>query len=578
MADVKLPAVRPAVAELADELVAVRRNLHRHAEVSRQEHRTQGVIIDRLRAIGVDDVRPMADTGVTCIVRGERPGPHLLWRADTDGLPLDEETGLPFASQNEGAMQACGHDGHVAIALGIADVLQRFRHGLAGSVRFAFQPAEEHAGGARRMIDEGIMRDPKVDRVFGLHILNPTRLGAIDVVPGAIFSSSTHFRIIIHGRGGHAGIPSGTIDPIVVAGHAIVALQTVVSRGVHASDTAVLSIGRIQGGVRGNVIPNDVMMSGTVRTFEEHVLERVLRRMEEILAGITAAWGAEFQFDHTTMPAVVNDPECATLVADVGAQFLGAENVGGSTSTGSDDMAYFLEEAPGAYFFLGGRDPSAEEVYPHHHPKFDFDERCLPLGVEMGLRIIERAVGCRLTSRTGRPVVIVDYDPAWPRRFEAERELILHACGEDAFVAVEHVGSTAVPGLAAKPIVDIMPGVRSLDDAPRIIERLTTVGYNYVPEYESDLPERRYLHKDVNGERAFHLHIVQPDSDFWERHLLFRDYLRSHPEAARAYEALKRELAERHGTDRVGYTDAKAHFVRECEAKARAERGGAPAP
>jgi amidohydrolase len=391
-----LPSVRPAVQALTAGTIATRRDLHQHAELSTEEHRTQGVILERLRAIGAEDVRGVADTGATALIRGALPGPNLLWRADIDALPLREETGLPFAAESGKAMHACGHDGHVAIALAMAAVLQQSRASLAGTVRFAFQPAEEHVGGAQRMIDEGIMASPGVDRVFGLHIWATTPVGQAVVVAGPVFASSTHFRIIIRGRGGHAAAPHEAVDPIVVAAHAIVALQSVVSRAVNPEETAVLTVGRIQGGVRGNIIPNEVMMSGTIRTFNRDVLSRMLERATSILDGVTAAWGATYQFDTSTLPAAVNDAECAALAAAAAVPFLGPDNVVEGRTTGSDDMAFFLEKAPGAYVMLGGRRPGGV-AWPHHHPKFDFDEDCLPLGVELGLRIIEASGGCTLT-------------------------------------------------------------------------------------------------------------------------------------------------------------------------------------
>ena len=246
------------------------------------------------------------------------------------------------------------------------------------------------------MIDEGIMASPRVDRVFGLHIWATTPIGQAVVTAGPVFAAATHFRIIIRGRGGHASAPHEAVDPIVVAAHAIVALQTVVSRSVNPDETAVLTVGRIQGGVRGNIIPNEVMMSGTIRTFDRDVQSRVLERATGILDGVTAAWGATYQFDTSTLPAVVNDAECAALAAGAAAAFLGPDNVVEGRTTGGDDMAYFLERAPGAYVMLGGRKPDGAVAWPHHHPKFDFDEACLPLGVELGLRIIEEGAGCRL--------------------------------------------------------------------------------------------------------------------------------------------------------------------------------------
>jgi amidohydrolase len=393
-----LPGARASVQAIVAEAVATRRDLHEHAELSTEEHRTQGVIVERLRAAGLDGVRAIADTGVTALVRGARPGPNLLWRADIDALPLDEETGLPFASRTK-AMHACGHDGHTAIALAMAELLQRSRESLAGTVRFAFQPAEEHVGGAARMIEQGILEDPRVDQLFGLHIWASAPVGHVLVRAGAIFAAATHFRIIIRGRGGHAAAPHETIDPIVVAAHAITALQTVVSRSVSSEDRAVFTIGRIEGGVRGNIIPNEVMMSGTVRTFEARVLKRVLRRIEEILAGVTSAWGAEYRFDSSTLGACVNDAESAAMVEGVAAAFVGPERVAETQATGADDMCRFLEERPGAYFLLGGAPAGTDRVYPHHHPKFDFDERCIPLGIEIGLRIIEDVTGSALAPR-----------------------------------------------------------------------------------------------------------------------------------------------------------------------------------
>lgn len=392
------PKVRGAVEALVADAVATRRDLHRHPELSYEEERTQTVITERLHALGLEDVRAIAKTGVTAIVRGARPGPNLLWRADIDGLPIEEATGLPFASENGGVMHACGHDGHVAIGLALAETLQRERDGLAGSVRFAFQPAEERIGGARNMIDEGVLDEPRVDQVYGFHIMAHVPVGQVRVQPGPVFAAGTHFRIIIRGQGGHASAPHTTNDPIVVAAHAVVALQTVVSRGVDPASTAVLTIGRLEAGKRGNIIPNEVLMSGTVRTYEKSVEARVLQRMDEILRGVCLAFGAEYQFDHSTLPAVVNDAQCAAVVARAAEGLLGPEAVGADRITGSDDMAYFLEARPGAYVMLGGGNPAKGIVQPHHSAGFDFDEACLGLGIELAVRIVEEASGSALAG------------------------------------------------------------------------------------------------------------------------------------------------------------------------------------
>lgn len=388
--------IRPAVQALLDDVVATRRELHRHAELSGEEWHTQGVILSWLKSIGAEDVRAVADTGATALIRGSRPGPNILWRADIDALPLSEETGLAFASENPNAMHACGHDGHTAIALAIASIVQASRGLLSGTVRFAFQPAEEHIGGARRMIEEGILREPRIDSAFGLHIWAPAAVGTMIVRQGAIFAAATHFRIIVRGQGGHASAPQNTIDPIVVAAHVVVALQTVVSRSIDPEQTAVVTVGRIQGGVRGNIIPGEVMMSGTIRTFDDGVLRLATERMDEIIRGVTMAWGAGYSFDISTLPATVNDAGAAALVASAAADLLGPASVLDGRTTGGEDMAYFLQAAPGAYFMLGGGNPERGQMWPHHHPKFDFDEACLGIGVELGLRIIEGAAKSRL--------------------------------------------------------------------------------------------------------------------------------------------------------------------------------------
>jgi amidohydrolase len=236
------------------------------------------------------------------------------------------------------------------------------------------------------------MREPATDCVFGLHIWAAAPLGHVLVQPGPVFAAATHFRIIVRGRGGHAAAPHETVDPIVVAAHVVTAMQSVVSRGVSPDDAAVVTIGRIEGGVRGNIIPNEVMMSGTIRTFEKRVLERVLERAEEIVRGVTSAFGAEHRFDTSTLAACVNDPASAALVETEAVALLGAERVSAGRTAGGDDMAYFLEEAPGAYFMLGAGNRERGITWPHHHPKFDFDEDCMPIGAELGLRVIEAAL------------------------------------------------------------------------------------------------------------------------------------------------------------------------------------------
>jgi amidohydrolase len=287
-------------------------------------------------------------------------------------------------------MHACGHDGHMAIALTLARIVHEGRSELPGNVRFVFQPAEETAGGARSCIDDGVMDDPKVNGVLGLHVDADTAVGGLNVLPGPVFAAATGFRLVITGKSGHGALPHQTVDAIAVAAQVITALQTVVSRSMDPQRAVVLTVGTIEGGVRGNIIAGEVNMTGTIRTFEEKTLERVLGRVEEIVRGVTSGMGAEYRFEHVTAcPPVVNDEGMAGLVRKVGAEFFGAERLSGTRSTGADDMALFLEKAPGCYFLLGGRNEERGIRYPHHHPRFDFDEEALGLGVEFGLRLIE---------------------------------------------------------------------------------------------------------------------------------------------------------------------------------------------
>ena len=387
----RLPAARPNVRRLTAELVALRRDLHRHPELSWQERRTQEVVLDRLRAWGVEDARPLADTGATALVCGARPGRTLLWRADMDALPIQERNDVEYASTVPGVMHACGHDGHVAIALGLARLIHERRKSLAGSVRFVFQPAEESAGGAQRCIEAGVLEEPAVDAALALHLGADAPTGEVVVMPGPAAAAPTAIAITIRGRGGHAAQPDQAVDAIVAASQAVVALQTVVSRSTSPSDAVVLTIGTMEGGERLNIIAEQVRMTGTIRTFDDRVLERTLRRVEDVLAGVTAAMGAEYELSHyTSCPVLVNDAAMTALVEREARAFFGEKGLlRRAPITGADDMACFLERVPGCYFFLGARPQQRSRRFPHHHPSFDFDERALTVGLEFALRLVE---------------------------------------------------------------------------------------------------------------------------------------------------------------------------------------------
>lgn len=384
------PPVRPAIRDLVPRLITDRRHLHQHPELSWQETETQAYLLQRLSEIGLSDVRPIARTGATALVQGARPGPCVLWRADIDALPIPEKTTLPFASRNEGAMHACGHDAHMAIALALAQLFHQSRDELRGAVRFVFQPAEEASGGAAACIADGILEQPRVAVALGLHISADIPIGAINLAPGPFFAAPTAFRVTITGRGGHAAAPHQSVDAIVVAAHAVTALQTVVSRSVPPSEQAVLTIGKLQAGFRGNVIAESATMTGTIRTYTGPVLELTIRRTEEILAGICAAFGATFTFEHTTScPPLVNDPEVTAVVLELARGYFGQDRVIGVPTMGAEDMSVFLEARPGCYFWLGARNEARGIAGRHHDPGFIIDENALPLGVEFGARMIE---------------------------------------------------------------------------------------------------------------------------------------------------------------------------------------------
>jgi amidohydrolase len=390
MATAALPPVRPEIAALTGQLIADRRHLHQFPELSWQEHQTQQYLLQRLNEIGLADVRPIARTGVTALVEGSRPGRCVLWRADIDALPVPEKSGLPFASRNDGVMHACGHDTHMAIALGIATWAVAHRHELPGAIRFVFQPAEEASGGAAACIADGVLQHPRVDFALGLHISADIPIGMINLAPGPFFAAPTAFRIQITGRGGHAAAPHQAIDAVVVAAHVITALQTIVSRSIPPSEQAVLTVGKVQAGFRGNVIAESATLSGTIRTYSTALRDLMVRRMEEVLAGVCAAFGATFELSHdTSCPPLVNDPAVTARVLELARDYFGPGRIVGVPTMGAEDMSLFLEARPGCFFWLGARNEAKGVAGRHHDPGFIIDEAALPIGVEFAARIIQ---------------------------------------------------------------------------------------------------------------------------------------------------------------------------------------------
>jgi amidohydrolase len=378
--------IRAEVGRVTDDVVSTRRALHRHPELSHREVMTAERAATACEALGFEVRQGIGGTGVVADLDGGRSGPTLMLRADMDALPVQERGDHRVVrSEVEGVMHACGHDGHVAMTLGAATVLTALRGAWSGRLRCCFQPAEEMAEGALPMIEDGAADG--VDRVLGIHLWAGLDAGRVAVTPGVIFGSADSFTITVHGRGGHGGMPQTTIDPMVAAAHVVTALQTIVSRETSPFAPAVVTIGRISGGTAFNVIADSAEIEGTVRALEQAERERLLRRVEEVASGVAAALRCEAQFVHTAgCPPVVSDAEVAALVARNAAATVGEGNVQlAQPITVGDDVACFLERAPGCYFLVGAGVPG-RQMAPHHSADFDIDEACLPIGVETLVR------------------------------------------------------------------------------------------------------------------------------------------------------------------------------------------------
>ncbi len=386
--------VRDEVRDLAPELVRLRREFHRDPEPGFEEVRTAGRIVEWLEACGGFRVRSgVAKTGVVAdLGRSDGPGPHLLLRADMDALRVQEENpDRDYASVNPGVMHACGHDAHTAILLGVARVLSRHADRLPGSVRLIFQPAEEGPGGAAPMIAEGVLTNPRPDAAFGLHVWSPLPVGYAELRAGPVMADTSELRMVVKGRGGHGACPHETIDPIVAAAHLVVALQTLVSRNVDPLDSAVLSVGKIRGGSIMNAIADEVVLDGTMRTYLPGTRALLMRRLQELARGVDQTFGTRSVIEVIERyPPMVNDPEMTRWATGVLEDLLGPGRVGGDLRLmGGEDMAFYLQEVPGCFLFLGAGNPEEGIDKPHHNPGFDIDERVLPLGSELLLRLVE---------------------------------------------------------------------------------------------------------------------------------------------------------------------------------------------
>ena len=392
---------------LEKKVVAWRRDFHQHPELGNREFQTAAKIAAHLQSLGMDVKTGVGKTGVVGVLKGGKPGPVVALRADMDGLPVTERVDLPFKSetkveyngQQTGVMHACGHDTHVAILMGVAEVLASVKSDLRGTVKFIFQPAEEGAptgeeGGAYLMVKEGVLENPKVDAIFGLHINSQTEVGTIKYRPGATMAAVDSYAIKIKGKQTHGAAPWSGVDPIVTSAQVVMGLQTIVSRNVTLTDNAaVVTVGALHSGIRQNIIPEEANMIGTIRTFSPESQQLVHRRINEIATNIAESAGAKADVKIDIMyPVTYNDPKLTDQMIPSLEAVAGKTNIKLTPAqTGAEDFSFYQQKVPGFFFFLGGmtKGKKASEVAPHHTPDFQIDEG----GFVLGMKSL-----CRLTT------------------------------------------------------------------------------------------------------------------------------------------------------------------------------------
>lgn len=384
----------PDAQAIAAELVAIRRDLHMHPELGFQEVRTARIVANKLAELGYEVATGVGKTGVVGLMSGGQPGERVvLLRFDMDALPIQDVKDVPYRSQTPGVMHACGHDAHVAIGLGVAKILAQHREQWPGTVKLMFQPAEEGLGGARAMIADGILKGPNVDVALGLHVSSSHDLGTAAVRSGALMAASDGFTIVVHGAGGHGARPHETIDAVLVAAQIVVALQSIVARNLDPEDVGVVTVGSIKAGEAGNVIAETATLNGTIRSFSPAARELLHRRVREIAEGVATAFGARAEAtSRFGVNATVCAPAPTAVMHQAVAAALGEEQINTTyRTTGGEDFSEVLDAVPGNFFFLGARNDERGINAPHHNPRFDIDEACLPVGAAI---LCDAAVRC----------------------------------------------------------------------------------------------------------------------------------------------------------------------------------------
>ncbi len=380
--------IRTRLQKIAPRMKEIRREIHRHPELAFEEKKTADLIASTLTELDIPHETGIAGTGVVGIL-GDGDAPVIGIRADMDALPMQEEADHDYCSRVEGRMHACGHDGHVAIALGTAMLAVKMADYLPGTIKFIFQPAEEGPGGAEPMIEAGVLEDPTVDYMLALHIWSAAESGKIGVKKGSSFAAIDEFDLDVLGESAHGASPHQGRDAILAAGEIIQNLQSIVSRSVDPIDSAVITVGRIEGGDRRNIIAGKARLEATVRSLDETMRDKLERRIREVISGICQAHGVDYDLDYRRLYPPLNNNEEVTEVVRVEAEkIVGGENVirVSSPTMGGEDFAYFLRERPGTMFWLGGRSEEKNITAPHHNPRFDFDEDIMTTGAELLFR------------------------------------------------------------------------------------------------------------------------------------------------------------------------------------------------
>jgi amidohydrolase len=384
------------IQDIKDEVIGIRRYLHRIPEPGFKEIKTSEYILSKLEEYGVNNVKRMAVTGVVANITPGIVKKTIMLRADMDGLPVREENDIDYRSKNEGWMHACGHDGHMAIMLGVINVLSRNVKRLKGNIKFVFQPSEENPpGGAIKMIQEGVLKNPGVNAAIGLHIWNNLPCGIVGIRKGPLMASVDQFKIKILGKAAHGAMPHLGVDPVVVASQVINALQIIISRELDPIDNAVLTIGKINGGSAYNIIADEVEMAGTVRVLKPGLNMIIREKIEKILKNVTSAMNAKYDLEYGDMyPVTINDKKITELVRRAAEKTVGKTKITEAEKTmGGEDMAFYLREVPGCYFFLGSSNNNKGINSPHHSSTFNFDEDCMIKGIEILIRTIIEYLG-----------------------------------------------------------------------------------------------------------------------------------------------------------------------------------------